>query len=682
MLIKVSSNRFTKQFYSIVLSATALFPVYSYADSQTETADVTKLDHYVITGTRTSKLLLDSPVKIEVVTREDIKFANAKNLKEAIEDVPGIAIREIHGKSGYEAWMQGLDGKRVLVLIDSEPVSQSTNRITDLTQIGVMNIEQIEIVKGATSALYGSGAIGGVINVITSVPQSPLSYTLKGDIGSYADQNIKGEEFDVATQSAAGNLTFLKGNWDGQLSFDLRDTDGFTAHRDEWEEEGPSGSKFNAAANLGYSPVSGHRYYLGSSYYKEDLANKYNSTGPTPKPWLKNEDAERFSYKTGAEWQTESSGDFSLRFTHETFEDITTQDIYTSAELDKYRNAEHTQQKLSSQWNLDLNAYSTWTFGAEWDKEDIDQYQWTRQDDGSIEYSEEIIGDASAQRRVFYAQNDLFINERLELLPGFRYQHDSDFGTYFSPKINGRYLLSEAGGFDQHLRFGLGRGYRVPTLKERYYEFDHSQHGYMVLGNADLTPEYSDSFQLGWVISGNDKITVDINLFRNHLKDFIETQLSSISNDGIETYEYGNIESARTQGVELVTQYKPTKYLKTTLGYTHQEAKDRKTNLWLPKRARHQVKTSIQWQPFQNNLTTLLLSAQWESASFFDAENLEKSPEHSVFDFKLTQKLSHEISVYGGIDNFTDTQKDFDFPHDLRPAAGRYFYIGLRLDTP
>ena len=647
------------------------FPALSAAP----TAD---LGTYVVTGTRTQKLLLDSPVKIEVITRDEILHKNARDLSEAIQDVPGIVLRKIHGKSGYGAWMQGVDAKRVLILIDSEPAAQSTNRITDLTQIGVMNIEQIEIVKGATSALYGSGAIGGVINVITRPNTSPLSYSLKADVGSHLKQNIDGNRASVSTRSSAGQITFNQGEWDGEANFDLRDTDGFTVGRNVWDREGFEGSKVNGELELGYNRSSTERFFLSTNIYEETVDSRYFSTGPTPLPYLKTEEAVRYGYKGG--WSTlhQDYGEISLRFMGESFEDTTTQDVANTAELEQYREAKHRHQQINGQWNTDLSEDVVQTIGFVIEPESIDQYQWKLNDDGDRIYSQEIEPGAKALRKTLFIQEDMFIGERLELLPGIRFQHDSDFGRYISPKINGRFQLDAVEGHTSFLRFGYGRGYRVPTLKERYYEFDHSQHGYKVLGNPDTTPEFSNSMQLGWVFQKPGEYYVDINYFRNNLKDLIEP-LPSRFEGGIQIFEYGNIAKAVAEGFELASRFNLGEQFNMAPGYTYLEAKDTLTGNRLPKRPRHQAKASLSFQPANSGLR-LTLSGTWETSSYFDTENTQDSPEHSVFDFKASYRLYDSIGLYAGIDNFTNTQRDYDDSHDLRPEAGRYVYVGIRLD--
>jgi len=159
----------------------------------------------------------DMHPKTEVVNRAEIEKTHARDLKEALEHVPGLLLKEIHGKSGYEVWLQGLDSDRVLVIIDGEPITPSTGSTVDLTQISTADVERIEIVKGATSALYGSSAMGGVINVITRRPDRPKSYSLTIDGGSYGDHYLEDSSV-ISAHNLVGKFALKQREWDIGLS--------------------------------------------------------------------------------------------------------------------------------------------------------------------------------------------------------------------------------------------------------------------------------------------------------------------------------------------------------------------------------------------------------------------------------------------------------------------------------
>lgn len=642
-----------------------------------------QLDQQVITGTKTNRILLDTPVRTEIITRQDIERLHARNLKEVLTTLPGAQLQKIHGKTGYEVWLQGVSADRVLVLIDGEPVSATTGSTVDLTQIGTINIDRVEVVKGATSALHGSNAIGGVINVITRSFNKPISYSLQADLGSYGDKNINGEEFNDAQRSASGVLAVKRDKWYSSTNFDLNETDGFKVDDHHWNQEGPFGEKNTGHFTAGLTPSENQEYFIGADYYHEDT--EYRSSYPNPgKPDIlraKQENLDRRTLKAGANLWNDNWGDWKLRFFSERLRDTTYQDVVSTDFIDQKRHAEVNTRKATTQWNLELNDQHTLVAGVDYEEQSLKQYTWTRDPEGRKTQRNELVEPrAERSNTQYYLQDDYQVTSRLEVLPGVRFQNDSDFGDYLTPKINGRFDLTENdANTQQFIRFGLGRGYRVPNLKERYFIFDHSQNYYMVIGNPDLRPESSKSYQLSWAITKPGSYYLDISLFRNELKDLISSELTeagSPNNGGISTYSYVNVGRAKTQGAELSSTLTPINNFKWSFSYTYLEARNVRTDEHLNKRPRHQVKTNFDYQPFDGPITLSLL-AQWQSKAWYEYTTRQDAVSWSRFDFKTNYQLTKTLKLYFGIDNLTDTHRDFSVENDLRPDEGRFAYIGF-----
>ncbi|RLU00154.1 TonB-dependent receptor plug domain-containing protein [Ketobacter sp.] len=641
------------------------------------------LDRVVVTGTRTEQMMVDSPVRTEVIDRQDIERQHARNLQEALQVLPGALLNKIHGKTGYEVWLQGIDSNRVLVLIDGEPVSASTGSSVDLSQIGSVNIERIEVVKGATSALYGSNAMGGVINIITRQSDQPLSYALRGDLGSYGDQNINGDPSSHAQRSAAGYLAARHDLWYGNLNFDGVDSDGFQPYPSSWDQLGPTSQKGTVRGKLGFTPSQGQDLFLAAELYDEDTEYRYTEPNPgNPDYRTKREQATRTTYRAGGTWQGQAFGELSIKLFSETFEDTTEQDSAATAFLEQQREAELETNKLMSQWTLNLGHNHRLTSGLDYAEESLSQSRLKRSSATEVEIDSELAGQQPQRDNLeLFLQDEIFIGERLRVLPGVRYQSDSDFGDHVTPKINGSYDLGALNSDHTNmLRVGIGQGYRVPNLKERYYLFDHSEHGYVVNGNPELQPESSDSVQLGWVYATPNLFQFEINFYYNKLTDLIETGLvepASADNDWITQFAYVNVAEAETRGGEFSTRITPTANTRFNLAYTYLEAKDLTTGNDLGKRPRHQVKGGIDYNPWSP--LTLSLLGQWQSDAWYDLENQHKSPAWSRFDFKLNYQITRQLKLYGGVDNLTDTQRDFTNSFDLRPDEGRFMYLGLQL---
>ena len=639
-------------------------------------SDAVELREVVITGTRTEKPVLEAPVRTEVVGREEIEKTHARDLKEALEDVPGLLIRP-NQKSGFVAWLQGLDSDRVLVVIDGEPISPSTGSSVDLSQIGTALIERIEIVKGATSALYGSNAMGGVINIITRKPDQPLSYQLNLDGGSYGDKNLSGNANEIAARSLSANLALKQPDWYAQLSGSLRDKDGYTLDPDTFRSEGEKGSKANLDLRLAWTPDDDTEIYIAPRYYSEDISNNVSNFAPGVGEikQLRNEAAERFSTTLGYEKKLDNDGRLRGWLLQETWRDVTQQDVIATNEVEQQRTAEIDLYRAELQWDRPWGEQQIFTSGLLLGQETLNQYQ------DRIGQSRATEVDGKDRRNIeAYLQDDIFLGERWEVIPGVRVQEDSDFGFYAAPKINTMYTPDWFDAVTTNVRMGIGRGYRVPSLKERFFVFDHSQLGYMVLGSNSLEPERSDSYQLGIEFARPGEFRAEIQLFQNRIKNLIDTNLNpdKSAQAGLLIFDYQNFARAMTQGVELNGNLSLGRF-DMKAGYTLLDSEDLDTGKTLKERPRHQIKLGVDYENKAWN-TLLTLRGVYQSQEFIDADNRLESPAWTTWDVKLTQRVSEGFSVFTGIDNLTDEYRNPNIASDFRPAVGRFVYLGMRFD--
>lgn len=654
-------------------------------------SEVYSTDIVVVTGTKTERNLLDVPVRTEVVTEEQLQETHARDLAEGLKHVPGVMIKPIHGKTGQEIWLQGFDANRVLVLIDGLPVTASTGSSVDLTQISVADVDHVEIVKGSVSALYGSEAMGGVVNIITKKSKPGSSYQLTVDGGTYGDGNVSDNVFN--DQHVNVLLQHDSGTWFAALTADLRNKGGSRLDPDAWDSEGGTGEKINVSLDLGYHFDNGATLLFKPSYYKESVDK--NFTTPVASfdiNTVKNEEASRQNMTVAFDTPF-ADGKLSTWFIHEEFIDDTAQNKVDTAEIDQFRNGKSSFDKAEVQFDKSINDNHLLTFGMTAMRSDLEQ---TQTKDGKTESEIDTTpdtgstnGDSKAERKniEFYVQDDIFIGDTLEILPGIRYQHDSDFGGYLSPKINVMYGPDWIDNADLKWRLGIGHGYRVPTLKERHYTFDHSALGYMVIGNPDLTPETSNSLQFGGELNTGNFRT-DINFYYNDIKNLISTSLDQEASDQtgmdgtdkIDIYTYENIGEAVTQGVDFSTSYLFTKNLNTQFSYTYLQAEDKKTGLALTNRPEHLAKIQMSYK-VPAIASTFSIYGNYQSEEYLDSENLIISPEYSTADFKVNTSLDHGITVFMGVDNLTNTTRNTaSSGQDFRPEIGRFIYLGFRVN--
>jgi len=642
-------------------------------------SEVVNLGEVVVTGTRTEKPVLEAPVRTEVVSRKEIEKTHARDLKEALEDVPGLLLKPIHGKSGFEAWLQGFSADRVLVILDGEPITPSTGSAVDLSQIGAENIERIEIVKGATSALYGSNAMGGVINVITRKPERPLTYSLTVDGGSYGDKNISGKADDVAVRHLAANLAIKRTGGYLQFNGSVRNKDGYNLDPATFRSEGEEGTKSNLDLRLAWTPDDKTEIYIAPRYYREEVSNNISTFAPGVGEIKKkrNGDAQRLHTTVGMTRTLAGGGRLRGWLLQDNWRDVTQQDAIATPEVEQERTAEIDLYRAELQWDKPWGENHVFTSGLLLGQATLNQYQ------DRIGQARAIEVDGKKQRNIeAYLQDDIFIGEQWELVPGVRIQNDSDFGFYTAPKINAMYTPEWFSNVTTNIRMGMGRGYRVPNLKERFFVFDHSQLGYMVLGNETLQPERSDSYQLGIEFARPGGFRADITLFHNRIKNLIDTRINpekTAQTTGLIIFDYQNFARAMTQGVELSGNIHRGNFdLKGS--YTLLDSEDLDTKKTLKGRPRHQVKLGADWQN-KTWGTTVTLRGVYQSEEFFDVENQLESPAWTTWDIKLTQSIGVGFKIFGGVDNLTDEHRDPNINYDQRPEAGRFVYMGVRFDT-
>ena len=622
----------------------------------------------VVTGTRTEKSLQDTPIRTEVVSGAEIQRTHARTLKQALEDVPGLQLTEVHGKSGYEVSLQGLSSDQVLVLIDGLPITASTGSTVDLSQYLLAEVDHIEIVKGATSAQYGSSAMGGVINVITRPIQPGFSGEAVLDVGTHGRQNPSGRSFDAASRHARVRLDGGTAQWRYRLTGDALHDDGFAVDPAAWPRQGDAVRRGQLGARLEWLPAASTRLWLDASRYGEDDTQRFNYFAPPNNvPQSKTEDITRERLAWGARWAGERGLRAEVKGLSERYQSDS--DTYSNDFLQQSRQARQRTDHVTAQVDLPAWHRQLWQFGADLHRESLNQSA-----DGSSELAG---GNARRTSHELFAQNDILWSDTWELLLGLRGQRDSDFGTHFAPKVSLRARLLDGPDWSGALRASFGRGYRVPNLKERYYLFDHSSLGYMVIGNPNLKPESSNSLQLGAQVALQNRFSLDVNLFHNRVSDLIQVdEANATSVAGITHFTYQNIARARTRGLETLATWHARPGLDLRAGYTYTQAHNLDTGAELTRRPRQSVRLGADWQA--SAASTLTLRARYQGDELVDSAGGGRSPAWTTLDVVFNHKLGRATTAFVGVNNLFDRQRAFGNPNDFGPLAGRFVYAGIR----
>ena len=654
-----------------LLSASALFSISAtqpiYAQNETI------MDTVVVTGTRSEKTLKDVPVRTEVISKKTIEKQQAMDLKEALQQTPGLYLKKIHGKSGYEVWMQGISSDRVLILIDGQALPSSTGSTIDLTQIGTANIKQIEIVKGATSALYGSSAMGGVINVITEKPKDgETSFSVTGETGSYGKHKV-GDTFGAHAFNA--NYRSATRGYKLSVNGNFRHTDGIDLKPDEFGITTDEGIKTNWDMSIAFPTKSGS-YYLAPSYYYEEISRPYldfNRPPPYPRK-LKSELTNRIGLSVGADWELNIDNKFKTAFQHNITDNETSQDGIDNPGTEQERFADIEISELNGQWDSFINDDTLITSGFRLAYETLEVEQCVN--DQATCFHE--VEPKSKSGIEVFLQTDIFTESNWELLPGIRAQNDSRFGNHIAPKLNALYNIDNNGSIS-NLRVGYGHGYRAPNLKELFFEFDHSIFGYKVIGNPNLLPEESKSFQLGFEFIQKNNYRLDFNLFHNEVDNLIieEFNPTESASQGLQIFDYQNVNQARLNGYELSIEIWRKNYT-LGFGYTFLKSIDLDTNGPLSKRPEHKGKLTLTLPNLISN-GEFIINGNAESESYPDVTTFPdiQSAGFATWDIRYNHTVSKSWIAFFSIENIFDVHRENFNGTDLRPETPRFISIGL-----
>ncbi|MBK6812349.1 MAG: TonB-dependent receptor [Sandaracinaceae bacterium] len=605
----------------------------------------------VTTAGRREEQRSDAVVGTEVIERAQLVESGAENVAEALEDLPGIEI--VPALQGTTVRMQGLDPQHTLILIDGEPVIGRSDGALDLTRLSLQDVERIEIVRGASSALYGSAAHGGVINIITRRASQPLALDGRLSLGTYEPYALAGSTLDGGL-----GVGVRRGGFRARMDASVHRVGAYDLDRSDVATTGSEITQYDGSLRLSQRVRQSDLGLRLRVSRRDMLGIDASATGAVY-------DRHNRIDELGV------AGTLSTEFTRGTlatqvyftqFVDQFVLDQRGSAQEDLDQDTRQRLGEVSSQYTfVSDDSRHTLTLGADVQQESLVADRLSR------------VGRRT--RTSPFAQHQWLVHRGLNvtIAPGFRVDVDSQFGTVPSPKLAVR--------MDPHerlvLRASVGRGFRAPNFKELYLTFENPSVGYRVVGNPDVRPETSWSMQLEGEWTPSARVTVRASLYRNQIDDLIDTALDETQANVV--YTYVNTSSAITQGTELSLRVRPVPGLDLQVAYVFLDARDLQRDRWLTGRSRHRGTFRARYSHADAGFSATVRGSLVGQRPFYetDANGDDKEVMDDPYlslDVRLEQRVGDLVGLFVGADN-------------LAGAGGRYlsirprgFYAGLSVD--
>lgn len=669
--------------------------------AQTQLAQTTlqgdSLQEVVVTGTGTQHLLKDAPVQTEVISRRQLDQYAGRSIEDILSGLTA-SFDFNENDMGSHLQMNGLGNAYVLILVDGRRLHGDNGGENDLSLIDPHNIDRIEIVKGASSALYGSDAIAGVINIITRKHREHgvmLENTSR--VGSYGDlRQHNGLALNYGRLSSYTNFQLQHSDgWQNtseealsKTEYHITDSRNKTVNRH---------TNWQLAERLTYQLLPALELYADGSIYWKRI---YRPSGHHPGVDTKTYDLEynNASLSAGGKWKLSDTdvitldADWKRHAYRYAYTDTTLTDGYVNGRFTNYYPYFPGDKELQSDQRLTqvslkgifaLPCEQTLSAGMDY------RYDW-------LEAPMRVKGGkATDNTEALYVQDEwrAFSGSHTagQLTAGLRLTRNEGFGTRLTPKLSAMLKVR-----DLRLRATWSQGYKTPTPKELHYQYIRNMSGvYLYLGNTSLKAQHSNYYALSAEYTLG-RLTMTASLYYNKVNDMIALvtiPYSEAPADLILQYDprrvrqYQNIEDAKTYGLDLTVRYQG-RHLTAGGSYSYLDTranqydadKDVMNSVTIDGMAHHKANVYVTWRHDFSSRYQLGLGiyGRLSSKRYYQLDGNGKG--YQLWRLATTHQLGKALRIEAGMDNI------FDYvdrtPHGLHlgtTTPGRTVYASLTL---
>ena len=670
----------------------------------------------VVTATRTEMSVKEAPSAVQVVDSKKLEQTQAKTLHDALKGALGVNVfNDFQGRSNVS--IRGSESRHVLIMVDGKRLggeaAYNSANAWDVDRIRMEDVERVEIIRGPAGALYGSDAMGGVINVITKTPNKNIA-EINYEYGWYENGNGAGYKSNLYLQGAENNYSY-------------KINAGLNKNRPYEVSEGNDanfyGKEQPLSLNVGYTFDNGNKLSADFSRIKEE--NEQNSKSVTQRVinmgMMGEVPQESTAYSTVA--NDNKRTDYALTYNGNDDKHDWMIRTYKSVYDKNYTSIKDTYKKLFIMGNWRDQAHEAPSVKQDTVKRTLsviegkdtinlsDKHKMTagfeyRQDKsegtrlkkkstplpGAGNNVHDAYDKADINYLAAYVQDEFRPDDKWLIIPSVRFDHSDQFSNKLTSNLAATYNAAD----DVRVKAVVGQGYKTPTVNDLYifwemYAQNPGGPGQFYVGNPDLKPEKSLSYELSVEKDWGDRSTVHLGVFRSEVKDLISTYWTGKLTDddqdlypgvnGDQVMAYKNIPEATLQGVELYGSHRLGKNIYLNAGYTFLDAKDKTNGTRLKDRAKHQVTFGVSYQP--ENIYAWDLSFDLVSNIGYYFNNGDKSTmgnfvyetkDFTIANIMASRHLNKDTKIYLGIDNISNHQ---NFGPYSDGNLGRLYRVGM-----
>lgn len=666
----------------------------SFANSSLEEVMVT-------TATKTEKNIEGVSASIIVITEEEIQKTGASTLDKILEKVPSINAqygRFPHPSASSKASisLRGMGANGTLILVDGKRLSGETESPYEMTRITASMIERIEIVKGSMSTLYGSDAIGGVINIITKKVDKNVS-TLDLKYGSNGDGDAVNKNVNFTNRGSVDKLRY-------KINTSIDDTTPYKVNKSYTQQaiNPSSGADLNGnsldnisenydvtykdeatvktiGTRLEYDFSDNFTAGLDLSYFTEDREGQYlgnasaTSGGLITNTPVNSEDKNR-RIDISSDFKYLINDDLSMNtkvyrsyYKKRNYTDPLTFDGATNTKF----SANVTIDTLESDLTYILNDSNIITTGLEYRKETRDSGA-INPDASSSEFITKVVNYKS-----LFIQDEIEISDTLNAIVGTRYDNISNADN----KITLQAGLVKEIAEDTSIRANYAQGYRTPDIAELYvvsmYYKGAKRYGSVVINTIktesyDLKPEQSQTFELS-LSNKYENLSSVFTIFNNKVKDKIDLVSYNDSSSSTKYYTSENIDQVDIKGAEVSFDYDLNKDIDLGLNATYLKTEDESTGKELTYTPDISASFSVNYK-ITNDLNTNLM-LRYIGEQYSNSTNTEQTNDYTLVDLGAQYQINKNIEYYLGVDNIFNKEVD----EEIGTNVGSYYFTGLRI---